>query len=104
MKLIESEFLKMGKDGTIMAQDMILTSMGGFFPHVHSLIIPMGAIENPPEMGVVLFTSDEFSLIFLHKHKVTLTKWQLQRIKAGKEMTLFDDSKKGHSFFIPAKA
>lgn len=83
-----------------MSQNKTVTSTGGLFPHTHKLTIPAEAIQSPPEDGITLQTSEEYSLIFKHKHFVKLSQADLQKIKAGHEVTVHDTDKGRHSFKI----
>lgn len=82
---------------------LTVQSQGGLFPHTHKLDIPMSDILNPSN-DITITTSDEYSLFFKHNHTVTISKDQLNAIKSGKEVTVFDNDKKRHSFLIQYKA
>ena len=71
-------------------------------PHTHKLIVPLANIQNPSE-DLTLNTSEEYSLCFKHYHQVTISKNQLLDIKDGKEVVVFDNDKKWHSFTVKLK-
>ncbi len=83
-----------------MAQEITAKSKGGLFPHTHTLTIPKSVIDQIKD--VTLTTSDEYSLIFKHHHEVTLSKDNLEKIKAGQEVVVYDNDKRRHSFAIKA--
>ena len=80
--------------------DLEAKSKGGLFPHTHTLIVPRVVIENSPDAGVVLTTSEEYSLIFKHKHQVSISKENLEKVRSGQEVVVFDNDKKRHSFAL----
>lgn len=81
---------------------IIILSRGGLFPHTHRLKVPMANTQSPSE-DLTLNTSEEYSLCFKHYHQVTISKNQLLDIKDGKEVVVFDNDKKRHSFAVKLK-
>jgi len=75
-------------------------STGGLFPHTHALNIPVDAINTPPKDGITLTTSEEYSLIFKHKHQVHITLDELIKVNRGEKVSVRDTDKGRHSFVI----
>ena len=102
------------------------TQESPFFEHFHFLTIPMSALANPPDAGIVLTTTpvdqdsydvDEFKKfiassglneknLLVHTHDIKLSKEQLQAIASGqKDVEVRVISQKGnyvHNFKITA--
>lgn len=76
---------------------LIFTSSGGLFPHKHTLEISSDLLQNL-ETPITLFTSTEYSLIFKHKHPVTLTIDHMKSLKSGQEIIITDDDTQRHQF------
>ena len=79
---------------------VVVKSKGGLFPHTHTLNIPKAAIAKPSSEGLLLTTSEEYSLFFKHKHQVRLSAKDLENIQDGNEVTVIDTDKGRHSFTI----
>jgi len=75
-------------------------SQGGLFPHTHVIKLNEKDLQNPPEQGISLRTSIDYSLIFKHSHEVKISKSELLAIKNGQEVKVYDTDKKRHSFVI----
>jgi hypothetical protein len=83
-----------------MEAELVVKSQGGLFPHTHSLRIPRAAIDQPLAEGLLLTTSEEYSLVFKHKHEVRISRQELESVRAGHAVTVRDTDKGRHSFRI----
>ena len=81
-------------------ESLVIKSEGGLFPHTHTLEIPKAQIMTPPNDGITLKTSAEYSLFFKHTHEVKLSKEDLTAIAAGQTIVARDTDKGRHSFQI----
>ncbi len=82
---------------------IIVKSKGGLFPHTHTLSLDAKLFDNLPAEGITLVTSSEYSLIFKHKHQVSISKENLEKIRDGQNLIVYDNDKKRHSFSFNQK-
>ena len=82
------------------SNELIFQSVGGLFPHTHKLVVKKGDIDNPSASGLILETSEEYSLVYKHKHQVKITADELARVKKGETVEVKDTDKGRHRFTI----